>query len=283
MRNVLWGVGFSMLICLFVSCGQNPKSDNKKQKGADENVVAQDDSVELKNVEKTEFVSERKTVNATFEMFALSDVGVIFLFEDEDGNDYDFYDRCEETKGMDFVNDCKPNVPLDEYENVWFELTYENRMLEFYNGATGEYEPREGLVILDAVRIGNIENSTLKTGITLGKLENIVLTGTDPFWKFSLLTNSVKYVDATGKEMELYYLWQNDEDMGFCSLKEAMTTNENGSVNVRCQEEGSSEVISLTIKPEKYSDAKSDKVYPYSVVYNNDGKSEFKGCGKFKK
>jgi uncharacterized membrane protein len=283
MKNVLWGVGSTLLICLFVSCGQNQKSDNKKLKGSDENLVAQEDSAELKNVEEAEFISERKTVNATFSSFALSDVGVIFSFDDENGNEYNFYDRCKETKGMEFVNDCKPNVYLEEYENVWFELTFENRMLEFYNGGSGEYESREGLVILEAVRIGNIENSTLKTGITLGKLKNIVLTGIDPFWKFSLLENSVKYVDATGKEIELYYKDRSDEDVKYSSLEAAMTKKENGSVNIRCQEEDASEVISLTINNEKYNDEKSDAEYPYSVVYDNDGKSEFKGYGKFKK
>ncbi len=50
---------------------------------------------------------------------------------------------------MDFIYDYPANEPLEELDDKWFNITYENRMIEFYSGGSGEYYDDEKIVITE--------------------------------------------------------------------------------------------------------------------------------------
>ena len=146
MKKLVWGAGFALLFGMVISCGQNGKSDVEKGKEivekAMENIQDKEAGID------TEFVSEQKTIEGHFVMVALSTDGAIYLVEDKDGEQYEFFDRNPDAKGLDFLHDYPANEPIKALENEWFDILYENRMLEFYDGGTGEDISREELVIL---------------------------------------------------------------------------------------------------------------------------------------
>lgn len=278
MKRFLYKTGCVLLITLLISCGGNTKSISEKDNDKT-NKTESDSNSENSTNEETKFVSEQKTINGQFLMVALSTDGAIYLVNDENGNEYDFYDRNPEAKGLDFLNGYNGNEPLDALENDWFEITYENRMLEFYDGSIAEYFDREELVIIEVKSTQAPLNKSKSDNLSFEIIKSLDVNGTEPFWAISLYEEYAIFNSPEISDLKLYYLVKFDEDMGFCSLVDAIEPQKDGSVTLRLQEEGTSDITKLTISKGECSDGMSENKYDYTVLYQWNDNHGFQGCG----
>ena len=275
MKRFFYGTCLVLLISLIISCGANSKSDSE----IDNNKTEQSkDNPNAENTEK-DFVSQQKTVNGYFGMVALSTSGAIITFEDEDGNEYDFYDKNPDVIGMDLIRDIEPNNPMHALENVLFEITFENRMVEFYDGSTGEHFDREELVLIEIKDSKNSTNKSVSTELNAEVLSTLTLHGTEPFWTIELYDYHAIFISPEVTDLKMYYLYKYDEDMGFGTLAESVEPQDDGSLSIRIQAEGTSDITRLTISKGECSDGMSENVYDYTVYYQfNDGYKQ-QACG----
>jgi uncharacterized membrane protein len=275
-----------IFIAVMVSCGnQSSESDQKTDK--QEKITNSDEGKSSEQTDKSqdmekssaEFVQEEKTIIGRFEQVALSTDGAIFIVYDKDGNRYEFFENTD-AEGMDFLYEYPANEPLEELDDKWFSITYENRMMEFYDGGIGEYVDREEIVILKAESADNKRKTASIDKNVVSVLSQMTVSGTEPFWSIQLNANDASYSTPSIQSLKLNYLYPNEE--ATCDLKHAAKTLDGNGVEIRLQDEESGHISVLTIHEEVCNDGMSDNEYPFTVSYKVNSKETLPGCGRIR-
>jgi uncharacterized membrane protein len=280
-----------IFMAVMASCGnQESESDQKtksKKNAKQENVANADETKtselteKSQNLEKSEtaFVQEEKTIVGRFDMLALSTVGAYYVVYDEDNERYAFYENSDAV-GMDFIYDCPFNEPLEELDDKWFNITYENRMIEFYDGGIGEYVDREKIVITEVEPLGNSVKTAKIDKSAVSVLSQTTVFGTEPFWSIELHPNYANYSTPSIQSLKLNYLYPAEE--ATCDLKHAAKELDGNSVKIRFQDEESGHISILTILEKTCNDGMSDNEYPFTVSYKVNDKETLSGCGRIR-
>lgn len=281
-----------IFIAVMTSCGNqegdNQKTDKQESVTKSDEVITSDrtnKSRETKksaqNVEMSEsgFVQKEKTIIGRFDMVALSTDGAIFVAYDVDGNRYEFFENTE-AEGMDFIYDYPANEPLDELDDKWFHITYENRMIEFYDGGIGEYVEREEIVILKVVPADNNLKIAEIDKDVVSVLSKMTVSGTEPFWSIELHSNYANYSTPSIQSLRLNYLYPAEDEV--CDLKYATKKTDKNAVKIRLQDEESGHISILTIHEKVCNDGMSDNEYPFTVSYKANSKETLPGCGRIR-
>ncbi len=270
--SICIGLCVCLLVC--ISCGSQDGKQTENTSEKKENVSVKE-SAEL---ETTEFISVEKEIVGRFMMVNLSTGGAYISVEDKEGNDYVFLENTDCT-GYKFLQDYPINEPLEELENSWYNIRYENRMIEYVSGATGELETCEELVMLEVVPLDNMKKSGVEGTMKTTDFEHLDLSGTEPFWTIELHKAYAFYQDPSFQDFRLNYLYPHDDAP--CSLFEALEEHKDGSVILRIQHEESEAIENLQIINNSCNDGMSDEEYPYSVIYTTAAAgNSLQGCGK---
>jgi len=234
-----------------------------------------------KSSEKSEtaFVKEEKTIVGRFDIVVLSTIGAYYIVYDENGDRYEFFENSDAV-GMDFIYDYPVNEPLEELDDKWFAITYENRMIEFYDGGIGEYVDREKIVI---TKVEPAENNLKTAKIdknVVSVLSQMTVSGTEPFWSIALNAKHASYSTPSIQSLKLNYLYPNEE--ATCDLKHAAKKLDGNGVEIRMQDEESGHISVLTIHEEVCNDGMSDNEYPFTVSYKVNNEKTLPGCGRIR-
>jgi uncharacterized membrane protein len=275
-----------MIFAVLASCGNQGTESEQKTKSEEsvaksDNSKASEKTEKSKNLEESEtvFVQEEKTIVGRFDQVALSTDGAIYVVYDEDGDRYEFFENTD-AEGMDFIYDYPANEPLDELNDKWFSITYENRMMEFYDGGIGEYVDREEIVILTVESADNKRKTASIDKNVVSVLSQMTVSGTEPFWSIEFNANDASYSTPSIQSLKLNYLYPNEE--ATCDLKHAAKKLDGNGVEIRLQDEESGHISVLTIHEEVCNDGMSDNEYPFTVSYKVNSKETLPGCGRIR-
>ncbi len=265
-RNYFKSLAAVLIVCIAAlsACGKKADSSNDANVAADSANVVKDDT---------------KTLMAKFQAVYLNSNGAIYVFNDFDGNAYEFYETESLGKGMDeFMQGIKPNVVDPKFEKIVFEVNYNTQPKQFYNGATGESETRDVLAIVEIkqVDITDAELQKSKTIFTSDLIKSIVASGTEPFWDIKFKETHAEYNDPNGVEKIFYRKDNNDSSKP--KLSEVLKQVNNNTVEILCTMKNVPGKI--VIKKQNCSDGMSDESYAYSVEFIREKMDTYMGCGR---
>jgi uncharacterized membrane protein len=291
MKNYVF-ILIPLIFVLITACNNQEATDENGEKttqtssedGDAENLSDEGGEAAKKSSEKSEtaFVQEEKTIVGRFDQIALSTVGAYYIVYDKDNERYTFYENSD-AEGMDFIYDYPPNEPLEELDDKWFNITYENRMIEFYDGGSGEYVDREKIVITK-VEPAEANLKTAKTAkidkSVVSVLSKVTVSGTEPFWSVALHPDYASYSSPSIQSVRLNYLYPHEE--ATCDLKNAAKKLNDNGVKIRLQDAESDHISVLTIYETPCSDGMSDNEYPFTVSYKVNDEETLSGCGRIR-
>ncbi|MFO7879116.1 MAG: lipoprotein [Bacteroidota bacterium] len=145
---------FLFIILLLSACQSADKTDEKENSVKDE----QTEISREKTVSKAEqpaqkespagieawpedvTAGEQYTSMVRFDQMVANSDGMVYIFRDKEENRYEMWRESEFTSGLEFTQSLMPNKIYEEYDNKWFEMTWEIREKEMYDGYTGEWE-----------------------------------------------------------------------------------------------------------------------------------------------
>lgn len=248
----------TLLAVLFLSVvlfSCNNGENNEKTENSDSTVV--------ENVEDTENVSDNSeiiTIKAKFDVVTFGTDGAWMEFVDENEKYYSFFDDGNESV-HNTLPDIEPNVTSND--NTWYEIKYQTKTIQFYDGGTGKDVDRNIDVIVSIKKIDN-NSSSSTNNITLNDIIATTFGGTEPFWSIKFNQTGAKYSAYVGApEITLVY-----------EIKES-----NGNTfSITANDHENMESFFITIKKETCSDGMSEKSYPYSIEIKKDNGTLY-GCG----
>lgn len=254
-----------LLLCAFTvifSCKNSETKDNEN-KDSTENVVVEKKIENKNDVNKQNTTKEPTTkIKAKFEMVSLGSDGAWYSFTDEKNKDYLFFDDGNQ-QVHNMFSDAEPNTSSKKYENIWFEVEYISKTLQFYDGGEGKNVDRNVEIITSIKKID--DNSTTKSSeLTLDEIIATSFGGTEPFW-------SIKF-SKTGAKFNAY------PDAPEIILTYGAKKANGNSFSITADDHENMESYFITIKKESCSDGMSDNTYPYSIEIKRDN-SILNGCG----
>lgn len=265
---------FSLFV--FIGCGNTDKQNEEQNENVEEK--AQNEGKNENEAKENIKISKAntQTIQAKFDKLVPGTDGAIYIFRDENGKTYQFY-SVNETEGLEFTTNIDPLNPTNEFDNVWFKVTYEKRELEFFDGGTGENVKRNELVIIKAERLD--AQSTSRASITAADLTNAIFFGTEPNWTIKFYDNYVQYEPMGKAKEKLIYISASGKS-GNNSIEDVLQTVSDNAIAITVKSpKGKAEI---TVKKEACNDGMSDNSYPYSITLKTKGQSAKKGCGRIK-
>lgn len=283
----------SALLLLFfaLACNNSQKGKNsEEEKQTEQKVDNQSESEqEVDNQSESEQkVTSSKSANqpmkARFKKYMLGDGGATYIFVDESGKEWELKEHGD-TEDTDFAGSLKPNTLYPEFENQWFEVTWDKRKTQHYSTGEGAVtSDKKTPVLLSVKKIDREEPPKAEApAITFEDLQNAVFFGTEPFWSIKFRNNGMYYQSGPDQEKELYnYMVPSGSETPVKALSE-----ETVQINVWPAKNGpDSYKWHITIRKEPCSDGMSENTYPYSIEINRkdaDGSDSEQigiGCGR---
>ncbi len=274
MKKNLFFPGLAMLFALMNGCGSQgqKQAENTGNEEVTSSEVIGQQATTVPSEASTEIAeAETNELLARFVKFSPSTSGSIFIFEDKTGEEHWFH-KAPDAVGMDFVKDLQPMVEPEGYENIWFNLIYENREVE----RAGETKNEATIVKLERRQIHSSEAGK-KRAFTADDLRNAVFSGTEPFWSLYFKDDHALRVSPEGEEI-LYYV--KDGLAAQHSLEEVIVPVSPMVVEIQVTDEGMSVLADITIIRETCSDGMSDRDYPYTISLDIEGGESMSGCGR---
>lgn len=163
MKNILFiSMAIAMVLVIF-SCNNTTDQNKEEQKSE---ATKQAEQTEANDTEKSasnckeesdKTIAETKTQNnvksftGMFDILAPATDGTWFLFSDNEGNEYKFYDNGDCQKARDLFFSVQPMDNDHQYQSTEFLVEYQTKEIEFYDKANG------GTIMREVDVITNIE------------------------------------------------------------------------------------------------------------------------------
>jgi hypothetical protein len=161
MKKIIFLITVIAIVFTHISCKNTFESeDDKNNVESKENTEQiQKDSHKESNIEDfkdgditSDEVEEQKNVDSfigSFNMLVPATDGTWFLFYDNEGNEYKFYDNGDCPLARDLFFSVYPMDKDHQYQSTEFYVEYQTKEVEFYNKADGGSEMREVEVIIN--------------------------------------------------------------------------------------------------------------------------------------
>ena len=246
------------LSVVFFSCnnGQNNTNGEVDSTKTEEEVVINNENLPFYKVK------------AQFDIVVANSRGALFIFIDEAGNSFDFFDKDTPQELRDITKGAMPNEHDSKWDNIWFDIEYQKQTVMIVDGATGNEVPTEKLVITSITQIGG--ETTASNGITFEDINNAKFFGTNGNWLLEFKSGNVFYTGNIGEDThKAYYMGENK-----------MTKISDNQVQIKFTFDTEKGYISTaTITKTPCSDGESDMTHDYSISVKWEDRVD-SGCGR---
>ncbi len=264
------GLAFVLIVCVAVLSACAKKSD------AANDAPTVNDSTHVVDNATT-------TILARFQAVYLNSNGAIYVFNDLDGNTYEFFETDHQGKGMDeFMRGVRPNVVDPKFDKILYEVSYSTQQKQFYVGATGDYETRDVIAIVEIKEVSEDKASLHKptSVFTPELIKSLMAFGTEPFWDIKFKETHAEYNDPNLNVPTKIYYRKDNNDNSRAKLSDVLRHINANTVEILCVMNDAPGYI-LIIK-QSCSDGMSDDDYAYSVAFNTDAIANLSGCARVK-